>query len=82
MTDLKNVEQAVSGVTELTREQHFAREQEELNSITFEQLTANYEEAVATCDSLEVALEHARARREILGAAVDRLNEPQDTKGF
>jgi hypothetical protein len=82
MTDLKNVEQAVSGVTELTREQHFAREQEELNSITFEQLTANYEEAVATCDSLEVALVRARARRNVLSVAVEHLNAPQEAAKF
>jgi hypothetical protein len=84
MPSYENVEQTTEStqMRDLTHEQIVATQQSEINSMTFERITSDHREAVAACDSLEAALAHARARREILGAAVDRLNEPQDTKGF
>lgn len=48
-----------------------------INESTFGQIGAMHSEAERDCNFLSEALRMAEARREVLGAALERLNAPQ-----
>lgn len=52
-------------------------QQQHINEAVFSDLQVNYDNAARDVDALETALRAALLREQVLGAAMAKLNEPQ-----